>query len=92
MPEVTGTDTGGSEILSYNLVFDQGENIQSYISVIGEAPDSTLRVISKGGLSTDVIYKFKYRIKSKIGWSEDYSPVLSARTATLPQIVSGITF
>jgi len=46
-----------------------------------------LRVISKGGLTTDVIYKFKYRVKSKIGWSEDFSPVLAARTATRPSLV-----
>jgi hypothetical protein len=60
--------------------------------VIGLNPDNNLRVISKGGLTTDVIYKFKYRVKSKIGWSEDFSPVLAARTATRPSLVLGINF
>lgn len=76
--------------MSYNLQYDQGEN--QYISVIGEAPDNLERVITRGGLTTDVIFKFKYRVRSKYGWSDDFSPVLSARTATIPEQVSGITF
>jgi hypothetical protein len=66
--------------------------VNQYISVVGEAPDNMLLVISKGGLSTNEIFSFKYRVRSKIGWSVDYSPVLSARTATKPLIVSGIAF
>jgi hypothetical protein len=87
MPEVYGDETGGSDILSYNLVFNLGGNSENFISIIGEAPDSLEREILKGGLTTDVVYKFKYRIRSKYGWSEDYSSELSARTATIPSVV-----
>lgn len=50
------------------------------------------RTITKGGLTTDVVYKFKYRVRNKYGWSEGFSPELSARTATLPDQVTGLSF
>jgi hypothetical protein len=74
MPEVYGDSTGGSAILSYNLQFNLGGNSQNYISIVGEAPDSLDRIILKGGLSTDILYKFRYRVRSKYGWSEGFSP------------------
>jgi hypothetical protein len=69
MPEITGSFTGGSEIISYNLQFNQGGSSQDYISVVGEAPNNLLRIVTKGGLQTDVVYSFRYRVKSKYGWS-----------------------
>jgi len=69
-----------------------GGNSENYVSIIGEAPDSLQLVIVKGGLQTDVVYKFMYRIKSIYGWSSGYSPTMSAITATLPLIVSSISF
>jgi hypothetical protein len=60
----------------------------NYISIVGEAPVNLLREITRGGLTTNVIFKFKYRIKSKYGWSEDFSPVLEARTATIPSALT----
>jgi len=49
-------------------------------------------VVSKTGLATDAVYLFRYRIKNKYGWSEDFSPILSARTATYPSIVPSLSF
>lgn len=92
MPEIYGTDTGGSDILSYNLQFNMGGISDNYISIVGEAPDSLEREITRGGLSTDVVYQFKYRIRSKYGWSEGFSPDLSARTATIPSVVPALSF
>jgi hypothetical protein len=92
LPEIYGTDTGGSDILSYNLLYNMGGNSENYISIVGEAPDSLERAITKGGLATDVVFKFKYRIKSKYGWSEDFSPILEARTATIPSTVASLSF
>lgn len=69
MPEIYGTDTGGSDILSYNLQYNMGGVSTNYISIVGEAPVNLLREIKRGGLTTNVIFKFKYRIKSKYGWS-----------------------
>lgn len=87
MPMIYGDDTGNSPILSYNLQFNLGGNSEQYISVVGEAPDSLVQEVLKGGLTTDVVYKFRYRVRNKYGWSEDYSPIMQARTATIPDPV-----
>lgn len=75
--------TGGSTILSYNLAYDEGNSGASFVSLIGESPYSTATSYSKGGLTTDTLYQFKYRVYNKYGWS-DYSDVLTVRAATEP--------
>ena len=89
MPEIVGTDTGGSPITSYNLVYSP--NI-SFTSIVGENPNNLLLTITKGGLNTNTLYKFKYRVKNKFGWSADYSPFIEIRTATLPSMVTTVSF
>jgi hypothetical protein len=49
-------------------------------------------VITKGGLSTNVVYQFRYRVRNKFGWSNLYSPLLTAITATIPSMVEAPTF
>jgi len=51
-----------------------------------------MRIISKGGLNTNILYKFKYRVRNKFGWSSEYSPFIEIRTATYPSKVSIISF
>ena len=63
-----------------------------WVSIIGEDSDSLMRVITQGGLTTDVIYSFRYRVKSLYGWSDQFSPVTSARTATTPSVVPQLSF
>ena len=92
LPEIYGANSGGSEILTYNLHYNMGGISTNYISIVGEAPENLLRTITKGGLQTNVVFKFKYRVKSKYGWSKDFSPVLEARTATLPAAVTALSF
>ena len=92
MPEIALENTGGSEITSYNLQYDQGDYVASYVTIIGESPNNLERTFKKGGLTTDVVYKFKYRVKNKYGWSEGFSPELSPRTATIPEQVTGLSF
>ena len=89
MPEVEGTDTGGSTITSYNLVYSPNS---SYGSIVGENPNNPLLTITKGGLNTNTLYKFKYRVRNKFGWSADYSPYIEVRTATYPSKITTISF
>ena len=84
MPEITGLDTGGAPILSYNLQYDLGTGNGQFTSIIGEAPPNLDRIISQAGLVTDVLYQFRYRVQNKYGWSDDFSPILTKRTATIP--------
>ena len=56
MPDITGTNTGGSPILSYNLQINQGGNSQVFTSIVGEFPYSMLTTYTKSGLTTGVVY------------------------------------
>lgn len=40
MPEVTGTNTGGATIISYNLQMNGGGSSSIYTSLTGESPYS----------------------------------------------------
>ena len=89
MTEINGIETGGSPITSYNLVYSPN---LSFISIIGENPNNLLLTITKGGLNTNTLYKFKYRVRNKFGWSADYSPIVEVRTATYPSKITTISF
>ena len=91
MPEISGMDTGGSDILTYHLQY-QRDGDADWISISGENPDSLMTTISQEGLETDVVYSFRYRVRTKYGFSEEYSPILSARTATTPSAIQTLTF
>ena len=92
MPQIEGSQTGGSDILSYNLQFNTGGISQIFQTIVGEAPDNLMLVITKGGLSTNVFYQFRYRVRNKFGWSNGYSPLLTAITASIPSMVAPPTF
>lgn len=49
-------------------------------------------VITQGGLSTNVQYQFRYRVRNKFGWCNGFSPLLTAITATIPSVVGTPTF
>ena len=84
MPELFGADTGGSPILSYNLQYNQGGSSSNFVSVIGESPPNLLLTITKGGLNTNTLYRFQYRVQNKLGWSDGVSPQIEVRSATYP--------
>ena len=89
MPEITGIDTGGSSITSYNLVY--GTTL-SFTSIVGENPYNLIRQVTKGGLNTNLLYRFKYRVRNKFGWSAGYSPYIEVRTATKPSKITSVSF
>jgi hypothetical protein len=92
MSQLVGQATGGSDLLSYNLQYNSGSASTTYVSLIGENPNSLTLTFTKGGLTNDVIYSFRYRVKNIYGWNLGYSPVLQARAAGLPSKVTGVQF
>ncbi len=46
MPVLSGSDTGSSPILSYNLKYYIGSNNSTLVEVVGGTQDSLLRVVS----------------------------------------------
>lgn len=69
-------ETGDSEILSYEVLFDPGTG--TWESVIGESSDY---ILNEANMTQNIvpgqIYKFKIKAKNIYGWAELYSdPVL----------------
>lgn len=83
MPEVTGTDTGGSPITSYNLQYNGGGTSTTFVSLTGELPASTARTYTKSSLTAGVSYLFRYRVKTVNGWGP-FSDSVSIKAATVP--------
>lgn len=83
MTAVTGTNTGGSAITSYNLEINGGGASSVYTSLLGISPLSVATTYTKTGLTTNTVYKFRYRVRNIYGWGP-YSNTVDIRTAALP--------
>ena len=68
---LTGEQMQGSSILYYDLMWNQGDDIdvwESY-SLMTEAPGETLIHITINGLDSGQTYQFSYRAENIHGWS-----------------------
>lgn len=76
--ELTGTQTGGAPILSYNLQIDSigggSSTSVTWTEVAGETTDSLDLEQEIYGLTPGSLYYFRYRAKNAHGFG-DYSPV-----------------
>lgn len=84
MPEIT--DNGGSAILSYNLVMDDGAN-GDFFTIVGEDEDHLNRTVTvTENISKAYTYRFKYRVRNDVGWSAFSEPayILAATTPSQP--------
>ena len=76
MPTVGSDTTGGLSILSYSLEWNSGGTQESnWTSLVGDSVDNLVRTYTLDSLSTGTAYKFRYRVKNEVGWS-DPSPVM----------------
>ena len=57
---MTGIDTGGDTILSYNLEYDEGTNGVSWVSLMGLTSNSLALTFIQTGLTISTNYKFRY--------------------------------
>ena len=86
MPAIIGLLTGGSTILSYNLQYKPSTST-NYTTLVGEAPDSLLLTYTKNGLTANVLYQFRYRVRNKYGWGT-FSEAAAILAAQVPNQVS----
>lgn len=86
MPEFTLSESGSSDITSYNLEWNTGAGTVFY-ELIGETADNLDRVYTKSALTSGALYSFRYRIKNIYGFS-DYSPVADIFCAKVPAQVA----
>jgi len=91
---LTGTDTGGSPILSYHLQYDDSSNGTLWTDLIGHSSDSlALTYTVSSSIQVPKTYFFRYRAKNVHGWS-GWSPNLSLIAASVPDVVlpAAVTF
>jgi hypothetical protein len=91
---LTGDQIGGSSILYYDLAWDSGSQQstwESYNSILTETVGENLIKATINGLSSGIVYSFKYRAQNIHGWSDDYSPVVEVKTLTVPAQITGVT-
>jgi hypothetical protein len=83
MPEITGYNTGGADILSYSLEWNAGSGSIDTV-LIGFDSANTDREYNK---TTDITpgekYLFQYRVQNVHGWSE-YSPAVEIAAVSTP--------
>jgi hypothetical protein len=91
MPEILGNLTGGSAITSYKLEFNGGSGIV-FSPLIGADPTPNLnRLFLESGLTQGNTYAFRYTVKNIFGWATGYSPVVSIKSAKVPDSPSSVT-
>lgn len=84
MPTVTGSNNGGSTILSYSLEWDAGYNNGTFTSLIGYSSYQLSTTYVATGLIEGLTYRFRHRVYNIFGWS-GYSSVVSGIAAVVPQ-------
>ena len=86
---LTGTNTGGSAILSYELQWDQGTG--TWASLVGYNPYSTATTfVTPSTLTTGNQYQFKYRAVNALGWGP-FSDSVTLTAAGPPDQMAKIT-
>ena len=84
-PQFTLFESGGSEIISYNLEWNTGAGTTFY-EITGESVNNPERIVTKGELTPGTLYQFRYRIKNIYGFSL-YSPVVEIFCAKVPAVI-----
>jgi hypothetical protein len=84
MPTITGVATGGLQILSYKLEWNQGGSGSAFVPLVGDSPNlSTATSFLQTGLNTGTMYKFRYAVLNDVDWS-DFSDVMTTYAAVVP--------
>lgn len=80
---MTGADSGGSAILSYNIEYADASS-GPWIELQGLTTNSLSLSVTKAGLTAARAYYFRFQARNAFGWSPSYSPVSAIYTTTEP--------
>ena len=83
---MSDSETGGSQIINYDLVWDMGTDGVSWetFELLEEVEGSQIIPLTIYGLSSGFTYQFKYRAQNIHGLSPAYSSSASVKTLTEP--------
>ena len=89
---VTGSNTGESDILSYEIYWNQGSLVNTYVSldVITATTDATQTYLQTSGLTQGITYQYKYRAINVYG-EGDFSDPVSIVPKSAPAQISDVT-
>ena len=85
-PELSGTDTGGSTITSYQIDYDSTGS-GNWITLGGSSPSSLITMYTVTGLTNGQSYYARYRAQNIQGWGP-YSDSSSLLVAEVPAKIS----
>lgn len=85
---LTGNDTGGSQILSYHIEFDDATAGASWTELQGLSTNSLQTSHTVTGLTMARAYRFRYRARNIFGWSSSFSDEVTISTVTAPSQVN----
>jgi len=82
---LTGTNTGGSAITDYQLVWDNGDGSFATTTVVVKTETTTFTYSSTQttGFTLGLTYLYKYRAMNKYGWGS-FSPTLTLIVGLVP--------
>ncbi len=90
-PLPTGTNTGGSTILSLALEWDAGTSGATWTTLLGVNPTSLSQTYTiTNDITSGTTYKFRYKAQNIHGWGADSAEV-SIIAAEVPQTMSAVT-
>jgi len=75
-----GTADGGSAVLSYEIQWDQGETVNTFVTLQNNLLS---QVTVNSGIVGGRVYGFRYRARNRQGWSA-YSDIRYFKAANVP--------
>lgn len=80
---ILSNQTGGSQIISYSLEWDEGSSGIYFVPIVGYLNNNTNLTYVFTQLTKGNSYQFKYRVRNIYGWSA-YSDELEQIAARIP--------
>jgi len=83
----TGSETGGTEIISYNVQYDRGTNSKTWYNLAGFVSNFIdSEYIATAEINKGTSYNVRVRARNYWGWGE-FSEILTIKASTVPDQV-----
>lgn len=83
----TGSETGGTEIISYNVQYDRGTNSKTWFNLAGFVSNFIdSEYIATAEINKGTSYNVRVRARNYWGWGE-FSEILTIKASTVPDEV-----
>jgi hypothetical protein len=89
-PIFEASDIGDSQILSYNIQYDQGTN--TWVTIVGDPEDyPQTEVLVTQNIVANTDYRFRIRAKNVLGYAQDFShPEVIIKSSGYPGVMPSL--